>query len=67
MHLGVFLLATVASSGGGSALADGNTVTSSSIVSVPVLFWNCGLLTDGGFSLISDVVTPMQRVSWRRR
>src|ERR1700722_6277821 len=44
-------------------LADGNTVTLSATSSVPSAFWNSGLLTDGGFSVISDLATPMQWAS----
>ena len=44
-------------------LADGKTVTLSATVSVPWVFWNCGLLTDGGFSAMSEVETPTQWAS----
>src|ERR1700734_1377752 len=63
MHPGSFLLDTVANSAA-AFFAEGNTVTLSLTVSVPALFWNCRLFTDGGFSLTREVATPMQRASW---
>src|SRR5579871_3317530 len=62
MQPGVFLFAAVPSSAS-AFLAEGKTVTLSLTVSEPDLFWNCGLLTDGGFSLISETATPMQCAS----
>src|SRR5271170_7753764 len=44
-------------------LADGKTVTLSVTSRVPCVFWNWGLFTDGGFSVINEVETPMQWAS----
>src|ERR1700677_1698721 len=62
MHEGYFGLVAMATSAV-AFLADGNSVTLSVTSSVPWAFWNWGLLTDGGFSVMSDRATPMQWAS----
>src|SRR3974390_1526416 len=44
-------------------LAEGKIDTLSFTINVAPRFWNCGLVTDGGFSAMSELATPMQRAS----
>src|ERR1700678_2940469 len=62
MQVGYLWLLAMATSAA-AFFTEGNTVTLSVTSSVPCAFWNWGLLTDGGFSVMSDRVTPMQWAS----